>query len=1802
MVCKINEIPEYIQGLNISEDNKAYARNAHYNIANELMNITDLDNKSIFVQDKLGEYDVTMINPFINQQMGLFFAEGKIDELNEKYGNSVKLLDSVGRKVVAINVSDFANKLESENDPNLTKRLLDTGRYFNLSAHADQKIKQSTLSNMLTFLSKLGIKVEQVDAIEHGLDPRAMADFTKRIVQYAKGYEATLPEEAAHFLTMLMPKDHPVMVEAMQQIVNDPIYQEVLAEYYDAYEGNELKLRHEAIGQLVARRVAEKDKQAESWFKAMISWFRNLLANAYSKKDDVFDNLAYRLLNADISDLSFENVQDEVSANGLFFNKTRFQQLTETLEASQKKEKIINSIKNSFSIVNELSKDLRSLKDIKMEAANIKKIDKVARFLKDTIQKMGNTSMSAVNTFVDMVVHTEDFLEDFQNEIEFIDRMSDPNAKLIKVDQLRLATRLLTDKIIPQLAAVGRNLDKGNELSTNIGNILRMSQYINDYINVQYQDLAIDILEDRLKDRYEEYKRKFQEEIAPLENQLKDAMAKDDKARVKLLENSIKEKKDFFMVTAPSRDVIEKTITGQLGDSSSFGFWVESASMNENIIINELHNIFKQSIFSRFEQMQKILNQAQTAVDKYQSESGLSKNNTEKFNSAIIEEVKLLDFIDDEGVAHYRTQKALMGKYNKDYIHILEEMSDRIYKTNSKIFKEKDPKKVEELQKQLADLILKKNKWERENMELEYKDEYYEIDSLLDKDLGGGVTARLKTNDIYEKIRMNQRALKFASDIDLVVSIYDEIDRLNMELRDLRSEYNKTGIDLDIAKQLKKHADLMRDKVKWILTDESYANHEKYLLVLKRQLDNKEIDQATYDLNVERSYNIEYSPEYYKLKRELSDELKRVLSLFGAKAKSQNAALNENISELYDKIEEIAKRYRGYNGTIEGNMVPENEAKEIKDLQKKIDEFRKQIVKMTGFTEDDLAQRDVYIKQLSLETNEDKKNEIREKIKEINQKAEKAALPDSVKETVIEIMEDLRSITRSQVTDEYTSRLEQEKQKIDVAPIDKTKHYDINGEVYMYNPQTDTWVSNILNTQGELATLTTEELDSLNKDLVRETEVKKTDWFTQNHIVRIKYENRAPQEYYDPIYIWKKSSPTDESLIKKVPAFRFRERQVNEDLQNPNYKNTVDGYNVPKKGKFENPNYNKLSAAQKKYLEFWTDLYIGIQEAYLPSNKRLGLFLPSIEKSSYDKAMDFTIQSIGASMKEAYEGAKRRLLSNDQDADIAFGNVRDDVFGDMPILFMGKIDSEIQSSDIARSILTFISHVIKYDSLKKTKPLSNAILNTVSIEENKPVAKKEQAALKLLMDFAGGVVNSKYSEEKVKGDSVMQRHVDDLIRSFLYNQTEFEERVGAFNIGKSLNNSMGIAAIGMMAFKPLANIKNNVAGKIQMFLASSLLSKKLYTPTNLVYGQMMSPKVLVELANDYYKIGNLGYYHQLLSKFNAFQGEFYNEFGQKVSATLFKDVVNLRKIMMIPKNFAEVEMQIVNALAVLDSIYVEHDGKKIPLHQAFESKGGELKQKFAIPQAKIEEAINKIAYANIVTNGNYDKMNRTVAEKYSMGRMLLFMNKYFIPFFQFRFAGKKYNASINETTTGYNRLFLTTIINDVKAGLFPFANMVKNPNDYTAEEKSAALTTAYEVAIIASLGIMYSVLGGDSPDKYSKLKEDPNGYWKAQILALTLGVKLETETMHPYYGIDNIAQKMKSPFPVARLYENLTKFAYSLNFNEGDFYKEDSGIYKEGDWKGVAYALRLTGIEGMLLEAGYPIERLKRVEQSQFIK
>lgn len=1799
MVCSINNVPTYIQELNVSDETKLVSRNTHNSIVNNLMGLTNKDNLKVFIVDSLMGYPVTILNPAINPSEAMALASGKIAELNNTYSNSAKILDSAGKKVLAVNVSEFAEDYNKNLNPNNDFLLADTGKNFDVEAHAKQRREPSIQANLVKFFDLLGIDVRKTKMIEDNMDAVAVARISKRLVEYVEGAEKELTEEAAHFLTTLMPQDHPIMQEALADIVNHPEYEQVKQEYANRIEYTELKKRHEAIGRLVANRI--RREQPSGWIQKMIQWFRNLVNFANQKEDDVYDNLKYRLLNADISDLSYDNVLDELMANDVFYSQSRYQKIIDSLETSPKKEKIFNDIKKMFAGLTDLKRDIVRTQE-KADGSTLTILDQTISFLKSSIAKMENTSLNTVNTFVDMVLQMDDIMEDFANQTFSIAKIDDPNARLLKVNQLHLSTRVLIENLVPKISKVHSYLENGDFLERKIADTLKNANYIKGFIEEQYFEVLAEIFPERFKARADELKQKFEKKLAPLNDALKKAMRNNDKAAVERIQAKIKSVEEELNSVIPTEDNIRDMLMGLGGDASSFSYLLEAAAMNGNIFINELSNIIRQAIYSRFDQLNEVLNSSQNAIDKFKKATGRSINNLDDFYKNLIEEVEIYDGVDAEGKAKSRKVKALVGEHDKAYIFQLQKMTIEINKKTSEWLKESNTEKKVKLEKELKELKQNKKKWELENMEMPYTEAYYKVDALLDEDLGNGVTARSFTKDIYEELNNQYLALKNAKDTDNIVLILQNIDELNFRLRDLRSDYKKSGMDLKVAKQLQKYSEQMKPMVEWKITERTEAQHKKYILELQRQYNNNQITKEAYELLLNESYTEEFSKEYWEKKKKIADKIKQTIELFGSKNMKTNEKVKENISELYKELEKIAGRKRNSDGIIEGSEFPTSEVEEVRRIEMKIKEFRDELIKASGYTQKDIIRKKEIITALSFEENQDKEDELRRELTEINERAKKSELDESTKQLLSDLISELMALTISEPTEFYKERLDEEKSKIEVPPINREEPYNFGGGFILeYDPTRKLWVSNFRDNDGNYETYEDAEIVSLYEDDYRKKHIKETEWYKNNHISKTVYNEATEQEEIvdDPLYIWKRSTPKNPDYIKKVPAFRFRERIVKET--NSNYKNSVDGYNLPKKGKFVNPNFAKLSAPEKEFLKYMTDLYLTIQESKLPVGKRLGLFLPSIEKGSYEKMTNFSIQEVGKSLRLAYEGAKRRLMSNEQDEDLIYGNFNDDVLGEMPVLFSGKIDAKNQSSDALQSILTFVSFAMKYDSLKKVKPVADALKSVASNREYAPVAKPKRSLLRTLIDSSNKRFKGKADDARIKGENTFEKHVNEIIRTIFYGESQYEE-----TLGKTIDQTMGIVATATLGGKVMMQMKNNIAGKIQMMLAGTMFKNKVYSAKNLRYGQMMSFAALKDLMADHYQAGNLGFYHQLLNKFNAFQGEFYNNFGHKISASVLKDAVNFKELFMIPKNVAEIEMQVVNALAVLDAIYVEDNGKKVPLHQAFELKDGLIKAKPGIDsevlKRKVEEAINKIMFANIVTNGNYDKINSVVASKYTLGRMLLFLNKYFAPFLVARVGRFTYNASINETYMGYYRQFAKTILDDVRNKTIPIYNMVVNSDEYTEEEKQAALTTAYELAILMLFGVTLSLLFGDDEDRYEKLKKDPNSYAKAQLLSLILSVKLETETLHPFYGLDNIAQKVKSPFPISRLLENSARLLHTLDFSKEDFYQRDSGIYKKGDWKGIAYALKLSGIEGIELEFKDPVERLKHINNSQFIR
>lgn len=1821
MVCSVNFIPTYLRSLDVDPMIKIQAKNAHISIINELMNLKDSENYNVFVNDTLVDYPVITINPYRGKEAEVL-ANEKIKELNQKYLYSIQLLDSVGKKVLAVNTSGFAKSLETKTDTvNLDFYPADTSKFFNLEAHAEQKISSSVLKNVKTFLKKLGIDVQEVDAIEHSLDPKAMADFTKRIVQYVKGYEATLPEEAAHFLTMLMPKDHPLMQEAMREIVNYPVYQEVLAKYGEAYEGNELKIRHEAVGKLIAQQVNKLGNNTpSSWFYRLIQWIKEKIYGAEQVKDNVYSQLAYRLLNGDMSDLSFENVQDEVLADGLFFNHGKYEKIIERVEnmRDSKKKNLYKSIKGMFANFSSLRNELKKVQE-NYENVSVSMVDKTIQFLKDSIGDMENTTADAVNTFVNTIFQVDFILSELIGEKDAIDQIKDENVRLVKVNNLDRSMNLLVKTIIDNMKMVYYNYMSGNpETDEVMRKISEKADIINNFIKAEYLDIAQEKFKNRFADRYREIKAEHEKQLENLNTALNEAIAQNDEKRVKFLQDKIQREKDVFREKVASDELIERYFTGLGVDSSSFSFLFEAAAMSGNILVNELSSIIKESIYSRFEQLQNILNKSEDALNKFKKASNKSMNNVDEFYEGLIEEVDVFVGLDENGKPIIQKQKALVGEYDLSYMAIEDEFHARIQELNAKIFEEEDPKKAAALKDQRDEIVLERKKWQIENFDMPYKDAYYEADALLDENLSDDpntvMTVRKLTKDIYKQISLYYEALRRTKDAEEMSRIYDAIDDLNFELKDLKSEYNKTGINLKVAQQLKKYSDRMKDIAEWKVTEESLANHRKYVLELKRQLDSGEIDQQTYDLAYKRSVSVMPKKEFFEIRETLIKELNSYIERSNL-ASEENSVLRKNISDIFKEIEDAVKKYRDEDGVIDSDMIGEKDEKYnektlvdfVKSKQEEIEEIKKELIGMSGLSKSDLEYRSELYELLKTAITRDQKDIVWAEIKELNRKANSNKIPEGTRILILEILDEISSLTVTETTEYYQRRIADELNAIkdNIPDYNKGLAYQFEGITYNYDGNTDKWVS-----LDNSHTLSNEAVNNSYKDATAQEMLHTTEWFKNNHILRTFYEvdpvtkKKQAVEKFDPIYIWKKSYPSMPEFIEEVPAFRFRERVVKEEFRNDqNAISDVTGRNKPRKGKFVNKNFSKLNAAQKEFLKYMTDLYLGYQESKLPIGKRVGLLLPSIPKGAFDKLVSTNIQDLGKTVSNVKESIKRVFSKTENDEDVTTGRYTDNILGDLPIMFTGKIKAEMQSSNALESILTFVAHVIKYDALKEVKPLADAVKSVVSDPANKPIQNTKKGNVLSSMISAGKRIFIS-PKDKVKGESVTEKHIEHIIRTSFYNENEFEEIIGNFNFGKNVNNAMRWAAYMMLSGKIMANVKNNVAGKIQMGLVSRLMREKIYKEKNLLFGQTISFKVMKDLMSDYYKVGNHSFYHQLLNKFNAFQGEFFNDYGGKVSATVLRDAVNLRKLLMIPKNTAELEMQIVNAMAVLDSVFIKVGDKNIPLHQAFVLKNGMITPVDGVDPEELKKKVNmgikRIEYANLVTNGNFDKQNRTYIEKFGLGRMASFMNRYFIPFFQLHYGDTKYNASMNEVTTGLHRTFYRVLVNDIKSGYMPFVGLVNRKKDYTEAEKNAVYTTAYHLGFCISLGMMYSLLGGDEPKKWEKLKRDPNGYWKAQLLNLILSTQIEVETMHPIYGIDNISQKIKSPFPASRLYENLTRLLFNLGFEEEDFYKKDTSIWKKGDPKAIAIIAKLTGIEGPIIEMADPIYRLKLTEKSKF--
>ena len=192
---------------------------------------------------------------------------------------------------------------------------------------ADKKLN----SKIENFLREIGVPIKTVKTLRDRegspMGGIAVADMLRKVVEVVenKADITTLPEEAAHFFVEIIKETNPKLYNQMFNNITDySIYQYVIDNYgkLEGYEGNQHKLRDEAIGKLIANEIVDRHIQDENVAKlpAFKRWFAKLIRAIKNAIGKIFSNpyraAAYEMLNKEVS--QYKDVVAGITSNSTY--------------------------------------------------------------------------------------------------------------------------------------------------------------------------------------------------------------------------------------------------------------------------------------------------------------------------------------------------------------------------------------------------------------------------------------------------------------------------------------------------------------------------------------------------------------------------------------------------------------------------------------------------------------------------------------------------------------------------------------------------------------------------------------------------------------------------------------------------------------------------------------------------------------------------------------------------------------------------------------------------------------------------------------------------------------------------------------------------------------------------------------------------------------------------------------------------------------------------------------------------------------------------------------------------------------------------------------------------------------------------------------------------------------------------------------------------------------------------------------------------------------------------------------------
>lgn len=1423
--------------------------------------------------------------------------------------------------------------------------------------------------------------------------------------------------------------------------------------------------------------------------------------------------------------------------------------------------------------------------------------------------------------------------------------ITDPDIKLKEYENIVSATRNF-DPIISDIQSVKIKME-------NSGNVdmKKAAATLNDMmvkrrdIEAVYSSGVFPLVTSKLVDILSPASKKAIEiataNLDKLNKSLEIATKNNVTARVKQLKAQIeKEQKSIDKEFTLNSDIVEDWLRGEMGDSNIYSAYMMAGVSSANPIVSSVSKYIRDNVGEIAPKVLNLQNDMQSQIEAYSKSTGRGINLINAFNSPLIQTHKEITGKDEKGNPLTKEVLSLLHQFNNNHIIELQSFKRKLtdlYAQKREIENSTniDEDKLNDIIKSISQNRKDRQQFLKDYMEQKYKPEVHEAMDMLYEDLGG-FTAWDYMGPLIAKIEDTSEAIDQEEDESRLADLYNQLEDHNFELSRLSSLYERSPgtTEYKVAEQLKKRSALMAKYSTFILTDKGKQTFERESAKMKLKLDRGQITPERYERWLEDNTVTELTPRYWEVKKKILDGINDVATRLGATTEK-----NEDLKKLYNNIEDIVKAFRDNQGIIDGSKMSNKELEDVKNLEEKIEDLKSHIENIFGLTKSERIELSNLYDQLTeinareamtlFHPDQDMLNQEHDRLSgRIHQiESKKKKLNPTLLKEYFKWIKELAELDETTETKYYWDELEEQTNKlrwaVDITKIPEKLFYAGTS----YNKVGPDWYAVDSNGAREVD-------QSFVENMYREKEgdakLAGSDWWRVNHISRIKFvanpnydsSNNGSytgewKEIEEPTYAWRQTRPRKAIYVNEnQPSIKYKKRTIKDPFINSNYREDVSGNVQPKvtgakDDRFINQDYKRLAQSNNtadkatfNYLNFLTNTYLKSQEA-LPQPRRKGYELPSIRKSEIERIFS---QPIAGSTKDTFQrlGQMLRIWNddvkrNEQDKDILYG-YNDDFTGIVPMKFLGDIDSADQSIDLAKSVLAFAIESYKRDQLIKSLPLINAIKDISNNPDYRPVKMKN------------GVVESIKRKFLPKGTELAKRstisntalQINEIIKSEIYG-----ENVKDVPGIKLVNTSLRLGAKAMLGFNFVSSVQNYANAFTQSMMeteskiSGNFSMKSFFKAQKIYYGH------IDELMADMGKYGNKSYINQFFDYFGGINFKLFSKNDKNLAAGKLREFVSdLSLPNTITEHMLNYHMSISIALDYRVKVKVDGIETNIPIFEAFTMKDRKLqiKPNVEITEADRKEMIARLNSSSRRINGEYG--DKILADKYVLGKMVLFMNRYVVPFVVKRYGARKFDIQDGVREEGYWRLLGKVLLKDIKSQWY-LPPIISGWKYYTREEKNAVIRCTTEFGFTIMFYLMMNALGG-SDDR--KLKQNS---WLANNAIYALkGIQQQNEAFMPIpgVGLDDLFRKIQNPFPILGKLKNMISLindgSHTLYYEMGlpgvekndVFYSKKVGWHKPGDLKMMSDMEKLIGLPQRLMQYMYPDESVKNIDAMSRIK